>query len=110
MKWFWPISCDNTVADPLVADSADLRGFEDLALRVGAAVEGWDASAYVRATDPENDGDPDDVLQTSLGVPIFSNGLRGKLDEVGIKGIQYLPIRVIRPNHEEIGGSPLRTC
>jgi hypothetical protein len=102
-RWFWAVSCDNTTADPFVADEAELE-YEDSALRVGRKVEAWQETACVKATAPENDGEPDDVLQTCLAVPIYSRRLRLALDEGGIGGIQYLPIRVVRPNGELIAG------
>ena len=53
---------------------------------------------------PENDGEPDHVLQTCILVPIYSRQLRMALQGGGIQGIQYLPIRVVRPSGELIRG------
>ncbi len=104
MKWFNAIECDNTVADPYVADEGDI-GVEDWQLREGKHLEKWSAQSWIRAAKPGNDGDPDDVLQSYLGVPIYSSRLRAALAESGVDGdIQYLPLRVLRPNGEEIDG------
>jgi hypothetical protein len=103
VKWFDPIACDNTVPDPYVADDGDI-GMQDWMLRSGQAIGNWPKDAWIKAAEPENDGDPDDVLQSYLGVPIYSARLRVALGEIGMGDIQYLPIRVLRPNGEEIEG------
>lgn len=103
-KWFWPIRCDNTVENPYVADAADLMGHEEDELNSGKSVAGWDPRACVRASKSEDDGDPDDVLQTLLDPPIYSMRLRRALEKAGITGIQYLPIHVVRPDGTEIEG------
>jgi len=104
VKWFDAIACDNTVANPYVADDGDL-GMEDWLLRRGERVENWPANAWIKAAKPADDGDPDDVLQSYLGVPIYSARLRAALEEGGVGcDIQYLPLRVLRPNDEEIEG------
>lgn len=101
--WYWVVSCDNTVDDPLVTDSAEL-GVDPERLDVGHLVEGWSELAWLRANKFENDGVPDDVLQNHLGLPIFSARLRAALEGAGVVGIQYLPVRLIRPNGQEITG------
>lgn len=102
--WYWVVDSDNTVRRPYVADAADLSPFEEHDLEVGKPIEGWNPQAWFKVTDPEDDGDPDDVLQTHIDVQVFSPRLRARLEEVGIKGIQYLPVRVIRSNGTEIPG------
>ena len=100
---FWTVGCDNTVADPFVANAAELE-CDDAELRTGRTAVGWPPTPFVKATVPANDGDPDDVLQSCLSVPIYSPRLRSSLEEVGIGGVQYLPIRVIRPSGQLIAG------
>lgn len=39
-----------------------------------------------------------------MGIPIFSNRLKNELNANNIKGIQYLPILVLRPNNKRIEG------
>lgn len=104
MKWYWIVSCDNTVANPFVADTGDLKGFDRDDLTCGRRVEGWNPEAWVRASRSEDDGDPDDALQTHLALPIYSRRLRGALGEASILGIQYLPIETIRPDGSHFGG------
>lgn len=102
-RWFWVVACDNTKANPFVADDGDL-GCDDEDLRMCRKVEGWSGAASVRATNPENDGEPDDVLQTCYNLPIYSRQLCDALEGNGIAGIQYLPVQVYRPDGEEIPG------
>jgi hypothetical protein len=104
VKWYWVVSCDQTVDDPVVADCADLKGFDEAALLNGQPLDSWDASAWFQATNPEDDGTPDDVLQNHLGLPIFSQRLRNALEEAGIRDIQYLPVTVIRPDGHRLTG------
>ena len=103
MKWYWTVSCDNTVATPFVGDQGDL-GLDESLLRTGRLVETWPGTAWVRAHSQQQDGEPDDVLQTLFALPIFSARLRTALQHAGIEGVEYLPIRVYRPNGDAIFG------
>jgi hypothetical protein len=102
-RWYWAISCDNTVDNPLVVDAADL-GIDPQNLAVGHSLESWSELARLRTTKPENDGMPDDVLQNHLGLPVYSSRLRAALAGAEIRGIQYLPVRLFRPNGQEVAG------
>lgn len=104
MKWYWVVSCDQTVDDPLVVDCADLNGFDETVFLTGQAIDAWDASAWFKATKPDDDGTPDDVLQNHLGLPIVSQRLRNALEDAGIRDIQYLPVTVIRSNGHRLAG------
>lgn len=104
MKWYWPVGCDNTVKNPFVSDSGDLRGFEYWDFAKGKDIEPWDDTTWIKASAPENDGDPDDVLQNHLGLEIYSLRLRDTLINSGITAIQYLPIRVLRPDDRLLSG------
>jgi hypothetical protein len=103
MKWFDAIACDNAKPNPYVADQGDL-GMEDWLLRQGKQIENWSEQSWVKASTPDDDGDPDDVLQSYLGVPIYSIRFRSALREHGVDDIQYLPLRVLRPDGDEIKG------
>lgn len=103
MKWFWTISCDNTVDDSLVVDSADL-GISPEEISFGKEINDWSELARMSATKQENDGVPDDALQNHLGLPVYSPRLRATLEAGEVRGIQYLPIRLFRPNGQEISG------
>lgn len=108
MRWYWVVECDNTVSDPLVTDSDNLEtlGFDEWDFRKGIRIDinTWPTSVFVKALNSEDDGEPDDVLQTHLGIPIYSERLRIALEEANIAGIQYLPLNVLRPNGEAING------
>lgn len=102
-RWYWAISCDNTVDNPLVVDSAEL-GVDPEDISCGERLERWGELARLSVTKAQNDGVPDDVLQNHLGLPVYSRRLRAALEASGIRGVQYLPIRVFRPNGEQISG------
>lgn len=102
-RWYLAVSCDNTVPNPLIVDMADL-GIAPERLDAGKQVEDWTAFAWMRASRPENDGTPDDVLQNHLGLPVYSARLRNALERAGIRGVQYLPVKVLRPAGEIIDG------
>jgi hypothetical protein len=102
-RWYWAISCDNTVDNPLVVDSADL-GVHPEEISAGKELEHWGELARMSATKAQNDGMPDDVLQNHLGLPVYSPRLRAALEAAAIRGVQYLPIRLFRPNGQQISG------
>ncbi len=104
MRWHWAISWGNTVPEPFVSDSDDLKGYEDWHLRRGQRVDRWDPTAWIQCTDREWDGEPDDVLQTHLNVPIYSRRLQEIIGKAGFVGIQFLPIRVLHMDRLEITG------
>ncbi len=104
VEWFWVVDCDNTVPRPYIADQADLSPFEEHDFEVAKAVENWNPQAWFKVTDPEDDGDPDDVLQIHLDVQVYSPRLRAALEAAGIRGIQYLPVRVVRSDGTEVPG------
>lgn len=103
MRWFVPVPCDNTVENPLVVNSRDLNGFEEMAFYVGKRIQGWNRQAWMGARNRRNNGTPDDVLQNDMGLPIFSKSLMSVLKQNKVAGIQYLPIKVYLHNHEEVG-------
>ena len=92
--WYNPVEFEHTVARPLVVGTADLRGVAPAALRRGQRLDTWDPAAWVQARTPAHDGQPDDVLQEHLGLPIYSPRLRSALNGAGIAGIQYLQVEV----------------
>jgi hypothetical protein len=102
-RWYWAVSCDNTVFDPFVGDLGDL-GQEDGDFSACKLITKWPDDAWVRASSAESDGEPDDVLQTLFALPIFSCRLRSALDQHRITGVQYLPLRVIGFDGREIDG------
>jgi hypothetical protein len=103
MKWFWVISCDNTVPNPLVAYEGELGEFED-ELDICRPIDVWPGTAWVGVGREGLDGDPDDVLQTCFPLPIYSSRLRWALVAAGISVVQYLPIQVFLTSGEPLTG------
>lgn len=104
MKWFRVIHYGNPVTNPYVANIGDLKGIDENDLWRGFPIPAWNEDSWIQAKKPENDGTPDDTLQTYLHPPIYSLRLRQALSEYGIGGIQYLPLHVLRPDASEIPG------
>ncbi len=104
MTWFQVAGCDNTAANPLVTDSHDLRGYDEYAFMRGSQFTNWDPTSWLKASRPENDGDPDDALQNHLGLPVYSARLSNALTASGIHEIQYLPVQILRPSGECVLG------
>src|SRR5262249_11507622 len=104
MRWYELILWGNAVARPFVSNLDDLKGVEDWQLREGRRIENWNREAWIRCMKREWDGDPDDVLQTHLGVPIYSPRLQQIVQEQHFFGIQFLPIHVFRMDASEIPG------
>ena len=78
----------------MVVDEAQLPVNPDL-LDDGQFVDGWSGEAVMRVRDQRWAGEPDDVLQNYLGLPVYSTRLKQALERQGISGIQYLAIRVV---------------
>jgi len=104
LDWYKLIWWDNTVEFPYVSNLDDLKGFDDWHLTCGETISNWNDQAWIQCTNPEYDGNPDDVLANHLGVPIYSSRLRQALEWGGIAGIQYLPIHVLHRDGSEIPG------
>ena len=106
MKWYQPIECDNTVKNPLVCDFSNLEqlGYNRSVLKQGVFINDWKESVYFKAKKKRNEGEPDDALQNYLMLPIYSSSLIIALDKNEIKGMQYLPIKVINFNGDCLKG------
>ena len=104
MNWYMPIECDNTVRNPLVCDYTNLKdfGFTDIDFLTGKEISHWSAKIIFQAKKKKNDGIPDDALQNHLLLPIYSGRFINKLQEEKIKGLQFCPIKILRPNNDEI--------
>ena len=63
MKWYDAVECDNTVEDPLVADSEDLKEWDEWDFVEGKLVENWNETVWFQAKKLKNDGDPDQQKQ-----------------------------------------------
>jgi hypothetical protein len=106
MKWFKPYECDNTVKNPFVCDysNIDEYGYSKWDLLKGEAIKDWDDTIIFQSEKRKNDGNPDDVLQNHLGIPIYSERLITALNINNITGIQYLKIKVLRSDNTSMDG------
>jgi len=104
MNWYYVCLSDRAVKNPLIVGKEDFGSVDRDTLYTGVRIENWSAAACLRATEPEDDGDPDDALQNHLGIPVFSARLRSALERVGVSGIQFLPVQVFRPGGETVPG------
>ena len=106
MKWYYVIACDNCASNPFVAnhDNLEKLGFTEEDFLSGVKINNWTSDVFLQAGDKSHDGVTDDVLQNHLVLPIFSQKLIRKLAFNDIVGIQYLPVRILRPDDVEIDG------
>ena len=96
MNWYKILLRDNMVKNPLIADEASLNGLGDEDFECGKQIENWNTGAMFKVTEAANDGDPDDVLLNDVPLPVFSPRLQAAVTNSGIRGIQFLPVRVQR--------------
>lgn len=103
MNWFKLI---HQVATPtsLVTYDHDFGGVDEESLRSGAIVTQWPSVATLKAHRSNKSARPDDVLQSSLLVPVYSPRLQDALTSAGIRTIQFLPVTIVRPNLKPIQG------
>jgi hypothetical protein len=105
LNWYSIITRNKSVKNPFAADTLSIGSLDPLLdLESGRQINDWSEDYFVAARRPANDGTPDDCLLNDWGIPIFSNRLKSTLLAAGIEGIQYLPIRVLRPDQSEIQG------
>ncbi|MBN2894050.1 MAG: hypothetical protein JXL97_19425 [Bacteroidales bacterium] len=106
MKWYQVFECDNTVKNPLVCDIDNFEkfGIDETIFKLGKKVEIDKNILRIQSSNPNDDGEPDDALQSHLMIPIFSKRLITELETANIKGIQYIPINVFQSNDDAIEG------
>jgi hypothetical protein len=96
--------CEHAVKDPMVC----VTNLEELKISINRFrickefTSGENIKFYAELE--EDDGTPDDFLQNTEMVPIFSPRMREAIEEAGIKGIQYIPIEVEHYNKEKLEG------
>ena len=104
MKYYQIYDCERAVKDPMVC----YTNLEDLQIdkRIFRICKEFIGSEKIKffAELEEDDGTPDDFLQNTEMVPIFSPRMREAIEEAGIKGIQYIPIEVEHYNKEKLEG------
>src|SRR5437016_14108696 len=104
MRWYDLLQIYDAKEQPFVSSSDDLRGWKEWQLSQGKFIEHWDNRAWIKCVKDEADGPPDDCLWNHLLLPIFSSRVQRALTDAQIEGIQFLPIRVLRPDDSEYFG------
>lgn len=104
VQWYLLIPFGNTVPNPFIADRSDLKGFSEQDLMKGEIITDWNPEAWLQAAKAQNNGTPDDFLSNLHALPILSKRFRNALDSARIGGLQYLPVRVLRIDGDEIAG------
>lgn len=106
MKWYLPIECDNPVKNPLVCNFSNLKeyGYSQYSFKEGTLIDDWNDNIFLQAREKKYDGKPDDALQNYLMLPVYSSRLIDELNQAGISGIQYLPIKVLKTNNDCLDG------
>ena len=104
MKYYQIYDCERAVKDPMVC----VTNLEDLKIdrnmfRICKEFTGSENIKFFAKTE-KSDGTPDDFLQNTEMVPIFSPRMREAIEEAGITGIQYIPIEVEHYNKEKLEG------
>lgn len=119
MKWYRPIPCDHTVENPLVCEASNFALYNNWGAgpyRVenyffqGKLISDWPDGVYVTTEKEKNDGIPDDVLQNSYMIPIFSRRLVDAIVSEEIKGFQFLPIDVLDFHKKNVGEYYIANC
>lgn len=75
---------------------------ESLILKEGIPIDSWPKDFWFQASKAKLEGKLEDVLRTSNLVLLFSLRLRAALDESQIRGIQYLPTKVLNSKREVV--------
>jgi hypothetical protein len=107
-SWYQLIMGDeNCLEHSLLVKKRDLCGFDPFDFEDGKLVTHWDPSRATMGSDrPDYDGDPDDLLANSSGLPIFSGRLQDALSSARVaqNDIQYLPVKIYTSTGVEIEG------
>jgi len=106
MKWYRPIPCDNTVKNPLVCSETNLITYQlkEEHFLSGEKIMNWNDDIFFKSDSKICDGTPDDAVQNSMMLPIYSNRLINEIFDAGINGIQFLPIKIQQSDGENIPG------
>lgn len=105
MKWFSLLRGYEDGGKPHYASrSGNLDGHEWWDFDEGKRVGNWQNRAWVKSSCTSEDGPPDDGLVNHFALLIFSQKMRTALEAVGVTGIQYLPIHVLKSDGSEYSG------
>jgi hypothetical protein len=105
MKWYSLIQGFEPEARRFyVSRKGDLEGCEWWHFSEGKRIEKWTSSAWIQSKSVTEDAPPDDGIVNHFGLLIFSSKMRIALENAGISGVQYLPIRVLKSDDTEHPG------
>ena len=103
--WYEASIISEAISDPYVGSAGELVDVPTpYHLMLGEEVHEWTGQAWVQPSTPDDDGDPEDVLQTRFYLPIYSKRLQNELSHVDITDMQYLPLHVRHYDGAEIAG------
>jgi hypothetical protein len=105
MKWYdLLLGCENDEPPYYISSRGDLDGFKRWHFDKGTPIEDWKSRGWIQSTSADKDGPPDDGLANHFGLLIFSSKMQVALENEGVAGIQYLPIRVLKSDNSEYLG------
>jgi len=105
MNIFWlQRKTEGNQKEHYVSSKGDLDGFERQHFEAGRPIQGWNCRAWIKSSSPKEDWPAQDGLANHFSLLIFSEKMRIALDDAGIYGIQYLPIRVLKSDDTEHTG------
>lgn len=119
MRWYRPIPGDCSVENPLICEASNFEQYNYWGkgpYRVenyffqGKPIDNWPGDVFLTTNKEKNDGTPDDVLQNSYMIPIFSQRLVDTLIDTEIKGFQFLPISVLNYYKDPVGLFYIANC
>lgn len=105
MKYYEAFDCGHAVKDPMICISnLEKLGISEEEFKICKSFEHKNKTIQFIVKEKEDDGKPDDVLQNTDILPVFSPRLISALNEAGITGIQYIPVDVVNFKQEKFDG------
>lgn len=105
MRYYSVCKCEHAVKNPMICFSnIEELGVNYKRFDLCKPYEEQEGKITFYVRDEEDDGDPDDALQNTDMIPVFSPRLVTALNEADIKGIQYAPCNLVNYKKENIEG------
>ena len=91
---FYKLILDNSNESDVVCHCEDTHGFEQYELKEGTTIKNWNDNITFNFN--PNEGDRlTDYLANNLGWFIVSKKLKDTISNLGVEGIQYLPVNIV---------------
>lgn len=87
-----------------ISSEGDLDGLRWWHFAEGKSIKNWKSRAWIKSTSATKDGPPEDGLANHFGLLVFSKRMRVALEDSGISGVEYLPLRVLKSDDTEYEG------